>query len=174
MTNEQIIEKLDQCLHQGSLSSLYRHMGRYGEASSLLQDALSELQEHCIFSHEGLALTPKYLFDFSDRTSAVIPLESALWVFRLQDMRYSMRDKRDIMYYSMRIYTITGDKFVLKNRAKADLDEIEEVLTDRYPNFFYGYSEEHDRMVHYILEENAKELEALKRRKKKPSDASDE
>ena len=95
-----------------------------------------------------------------------MPLESALWVFRLQDMRYSLREKRDVMHYSMRIYTITGDKFILRDQAKADLDAIENLLTEHYPNFFYGYSEEHDRMVHYILEENVKEQAELKKTKR--------
>ncbi|MBO4410644.1 MAG: hypothetical protein J5794_00420, partial [Lachnospiraceae bacterium] len=63
--------------------------------------------------------------------------------------------------------TITGDTFILRNQAKKDLDAIETQLSERYPNFFYGYSEEHDRMVHYILSENEKELNALKRSKKK-------
>ena len=164
--NERIIEKLDRCIQQGSLSALYRRMARYGDAGELLRDALSEIQEQCILSHEGLVLTPKYLFDFTGSKGDVIPLQSALWVFRLQDMHYSLSERREVMYYSMRIYTITGDKFVLKNRAKEDLDAVEEILTDRYPNFFYGYSEEHDHMVHYILEENAKELKALKKQKK--------
>lgn len=167
MTKDKIIQRTEQSLKRGPLSRLYRLLTRYGNAESILSDALTELKNHCIFSHEGLALTPKYLFDFSEREKAIVPLESALWVFRLQDMKYSFREDRDKMHYSMRIYTITGDTFILKDQAKKDLDAIEDLLTERYPNFFYGYSEEHDRMVHYILSENEKELLELKKAKKK-------
>ena len=166
MTKEKILQFASQALKRGSLSRLYRLLERYGNADSILKDAVSELKGHCIFSHEGLALTPKYLFDFSEREKAIIPLESALWVFRLQDMKYSFREDRDVMHYSMRIYTITGDTFIIKDQKKADLDAIEDLLTERYPNFFYGYSEEHDRMVHYLLAENEKELIQLKKSKK--------
>ena len=166
MTKDKILQITEKSKKQGALSRLYRLMQRYGDADKLLGDAFSELRDHCIFSHEGLALTPKYLFDFSERDKAIVPLESALWVFRLQDMRYSWRLDRDVMHYSMRIYTITGDTFILRDQAKADLDAIENLLTEHYPNFFYGYSEEHDRMVHYILEENEKELAALKKAKR--------
>lgn len=166
MTKDKILEITEQALKRGTLSPLYRLLSHYGPAGKLMKDAMLELRDHCIFSHGGLALTPKYLFDFSGRTRAVVPLESALWVFRLQDMRYSFREKRDVMHYSMRIYTITGDKFILRDQAKADLDAIENLLTEHYPNFFYGYSEEHDRMVHYILEENVKEQAELKKTKR--------
>ena len=166
MTKDKILLKTEQALNRGTLSRLYRLLQRYGNADTILNDALSELEDHCIFSHEGLALTPKYLFDFSEREKAIIPLESALWVFRLQDMKYSFREDRDVMHYSMRIYTITGDTFILKDQTKQDLDAIEDLLTERYPNFFYGYSEEHDRMVHYLLAENEKELTQLKKDKK--------
>ena len=166
MTREKILLKAEQALKRGTLSRLYRLLERYGNADAILRDAISELKDHCIFSHGGLALTPKYLFDFSGREKAVVPLESALWVFRLQDMKYSFRADRDVMHYSMRIYTITGDTFILKDQKKADLDAIEDLLTERYPNFFYGYSEEHDRMVHYLLRENEKELTELKKAKR--------
>lgn len=166
MTKDKIIQKIERSVRRGRLSGLYRMLGRYGNADKILTEAAAELKRHCIFDHEGLALTSKYLFDFSDRSHAIVPLESALWVFRLQDMRFSLLKGRDLMHYSMRIYTITGDAFILRDQAKEDLDKIEELLTDHYPNFFYGYSEEHDRMVHYILAENEKELHELKRRKK--------
>ena len=167
MTKDKIILKTEQALNRGAVSRLYRLLQRYGNASEILNDAITELEDHCIFSHEGLALTPKYLFDFSEREKAIVPLESALWVFRLQDMKYSFKEDRDVMHYSMRIYTITGDTFILKDQSKADLDAIEDLLIEHYPNFFYGYSEEHDRMVHYLLAENEKELAALKKKGKK-------
>ena len=149
---------LEKCRRKKRLSKIYCRLERYGDPDAILKEAREELDGKCIFERSDLALTPKYLIDLSPRVKAVIPLVSALWVFRLQDMRYSLKEQRDVMHYSMRIYTITGDTFVLKNREKKEFDKIEEVLTERYPNFFYGYSEEQDRMVHYILEEQAREL----------------
>lgn len=163
MDNAEILKKAEQGLKRKAFSSIYRRLQAYGDAEKLLSDAIAELRDRCVFVHDGIALTPKYLFDFGDRDHAVIPLESVLWVFRLQDMRYSLKKRREVMHYHMRIYTITGDRFVLRSYQKKDLDTIEDLLTERYPNFFYGYSEEQEGMVHFILEENRKELKALKR-----------
>ena len=149
------------------LSMTYVRLRNYGNADVILADAEKELSERSILEEDNMVLTPKYLFEFSSDLSAIIPLESVLWVFRLENMRYSFKSRREKMFYSLRIVTIAGDTFVLKDKQKAHLDKIMEVLTDRYPNFFYGYSEEHDRMVHYILEENRKELKEKKQKSRK-------
>lgn len=164
MQDGKLIEKLKKTRKRCMVSRVYRRLLPYGDPDRILQDAVKELTSGTIFQENGLALTPKYLIVFSGRTRAVIPLESALWVFRLQNMRYSFLKDRDVMHYSMRIYTITGDKLILKDRKKEELDRIEALLTDRYPNFFYGYSEEHDRMVRYILTEQAREVKENRRK----------
>lgn len=148
------------------LSKMYRRLKKYGRADRILSDAQSELDQDRLLDRGDLVLTPKYLFEFRAELSSIIPLESVLWVFPLQDMKYSFKDHREKMAYSLRIMTITGDTFELKDKPKEDLDKINEVLTERYPNFFYGYSEEHNRMVHYILAENKKELKAIGRKKR--------
>ena len=146
------------------LSPGYRRLRRYGDADRIVQDAEREIRDNTILEARKLTLTPKYLIEFDSDRTAVIPLESVLWVFHLRDMKYSLRERRERMLYSLRITTITGDVFTLKDYRKNELDKIMEVLTERYPNFFYDYSEEHERMVDYILEENRKELRARKDR----------
>jgi len=140
------------------LSRPLRRLAGYGDRETLLKDANEELAGNVILARGTLRLTPKYLFDFSPDIHAIVPLESVLWVFDTQNMRYSLRERREKMFYSLRIVTITGDTFVLKDKEKEDLTTIMGVLTDRYPNFFYGYSEDHSAMVRYILKENRREL----------------
>lgn len=166
MIGTELETALTKALRRKSVSRLYSTLSHYGNPEVVLRDALKELKTHTIYRHNDLALTPKYLIDMSPSVRAVIPLESALWVFRMQYMRHHLLVNRDVMHYAMRIYTITGDIYILKNRSKEDFDEIEALLTDRYPNFFYGYSEAHDEMVHYILSEQKREI-AEKRKEKK-------
>ena len=142
------------------LSLAYRRLGAYGNAKAILLEAEKELSDNWFFKHNDLALTPKYLFEFNGDETAIIPLTDVLWLFRYETLVYSFRDRREQLHYNMRIVTITGDRFTLKNKQKEDLDGIMDLITERYPNFFYGYSEEHDQMVHYILEENKRELRA--------------
>lgn len=142
------------------LSRTYRRLKDYGNARSILLEAEKELSEDWFFKHNDLALTPKYLFEFNGDETAIIPLTDVLWLFRYETLVYSFKARREQLQYNMRIVTITGDRFTLKNKQKEDLDGIMDLITERYPNFFYGYSEEHDQMVHYILEENRRELRA--------------
>ncbi len=144
------------------LSVTYRRLKDYGNARAILSEAEKELSEDWFFKHNDLALTPKYLFEFNGGQTAIIPLTDVLWLFRYETLVYSFKARREQLEYNMRIVTITGDRFTLKNKQKEDLDGIMDLITERYPNFFYGYSEEHDQMVHYILEENKRELRARK------------
>jgi len=145
------------------LSRSVRRLSGYGDREEILLDANRELAESPILYRGSMTLTPKYLFDFSSDVSAIVPLESVLWVFDTQKLRFSLQERREKMVYTLRVVTISGHTFELRNKQKDDLDTIMEVLTDRYPNFFYGYSEEHDTMVHYILKENRRELRENRR-----------
>ena len=146
------------------LSVTYLRLRNYGDAEKILNDAEKEIADSCILRQSNMVLTPKYLLEYSSDVSALIPLESVLWVFPLQNLRFSLRERRKKMVYALCITTIAGDNFILKNKKKEDIDKVTEVLTDRYPNFFYGYSEEHDKMVHYLLAESKKELKEKKRK----------
>ncbi len=151
------------------LSRTYLRLKNYGSASKILQDADAELSSRRLLEEGNTILTPKYLVEFSPDASAVIPLESVLWIFKTSRMKYVLKDRRERMFFTLRIVTIAGDTFIIRDKKKADIDQIENVLTERYPNFFYGYSDEHDKMVRYILRESKRELKANKKNKKTAS-----
>ena len=148
------------------LSGTVRRLSGYGDREEILAEADAELSGDVILSRGSMTLTPRYLFDFSPEVSAIVPLESVLWVFDTQNMRWSFKDRQEKMFYTLRIVTITGETFV-KEKRKEDLNTIMEVLTDLYPNFFYGWSEEHDSMVRYILKENRRELKENRKNRRK-------
>jgi len=150
-----------------TISLPYRRLSRYGNAAELLEDAENELIAEPILQEENLYLTPKYLISVTPFSIAVIPLVSVLWVFQLNNMRFSLKTKREMMYYHLRIVTITGDTFKIQNRRKEEISSILNILIDRYPNFFYDYSADHEEMVHYILTENKNEIRENKRKSRK-------
>ena len=141
-------------------STSFRKLKEYGDADKLMKDAEEELRFDCILREGNIALTPKYLIEFNADKTAVIPLESVLWVYEYQRMKYDRKTRREKMYYTERIVTINGDAYSLEDRPRAVLDQINEVLTERYPNFFFGYSEEHERLVRYLLRERKNEKNA--------------
>ena len=147
----------------GKLSIEYGRLQKYGDADSIIAEASAEYASKCILENEHIALTPKYLIHFSGRRTEIIPLVSALWVFETQQFIEERLGQPEQMIYTLYITTITCERYKIRIEDRRAIDEIMELLTDRYPNFFYGYSEEHSRMVHYILDENRKELNALKK-----------
>ena len=146
------------------LSAACIRLRRYGDADELLNQAEKELASEVLLDTGKLTLTPRFLIEYNADKTAIIPLTSVLWVFQMQYMKYSFREHAERMLYSLRITTITGDVFTLKDYKKSELDLIMEVLEERYPNFFYDYSEEHERMVNYILDENEKELKQKRKK----------
>ncbi len=148
----------------GKFTKEYLRLQKYGDADRIISDAESEYVEKCILENSRIALTPKYLIHFSGKRIEIIPLESALWVFETQQLENELFSQREQMIYTLYITTITGDRYKIRMDDRKSVDEVTELLTERYPNFFYGYSPEHSRMVHYILDENQKELNALKKR----------
>ena len=70
------------------------------------------------------------------------------------------------MFYTERIVTITGESFSLEDRPRSTLDQINTMLTERYPNFFFGYSEEHERLVRYLLRERQSEKTTSRKRRR--------
>lgn len=140
-----------------ALTPAIRLLFRYGNEEEILDAAEKELNGEHIVDTGNKILTPKYLFRFIGDKSAVIPLQSVLWVFPYENLRFSLRRRKQVMRYYLRIVTITGDAFTLATENRSNIDAFMHVLTERYPNFFYGYSEEHERMVRYILEESRRE-----------------
>lgn len=148
----------------GKFTKEYSRLSKYGDADRIISEAARELSSKCLLKSGGIMLTPKYLIHFSGSRTEIIPLESALWVFETQELRNELFSQKEQMIYTLYITTITGERYKIRSESHEGIAEITELLTDRYPNFFYGYSPEHSRMVHYILEENQKELNALKKR----------
>lgn len=145
------------------LSPGVQRLAKYGDLKVLLKECETELLGKHLVDQDNMVLTNRYLFKFAGTKSAIVPLPSALWVFPLNNMRMSFLERRERMVYFLRVVTIQGDTFRFASLHKKNIDLIIDTLTDRYPNFFYGYSDEHDKMVRFILAENR--LENKKKKK---------
>lgn len=149
-----------------ALSHSYRKLKKYGNPKKLRRASQKEIKENLIWKNDHLCLTPKYLVDQTDEWG-IIPLESVLWVFTMHFMHYRPRSKKNEMRYQLEIVTITGDSYLIDRCSSEDVRRIRAELEERYPNFFYGFSKEHEEMVNYIVAENKKELKELKRSARK-------
>lgn len=149
-----------------ALSAAVRRLSKYGNADAILQDAEKELAAPHLLDQDNMVLTPRFLFKFAGNNSVIVPLESALWVYPLNNMRYSFTEGRERMVYFLRVVTIAGDTFRFASLYKKNIDKIIDTLTERYPNFFYDYSEEHYKMVRFILKENKAEAQKNAKRSK--------
>ncbi len=135
-------------------SRTVRKLARLGSRAALLADANEEYMKPHILDQDNMVLTPKYLFKFAGDRSAIVPLQSVLWVYEFNNMRRSFSTGRERMVYFLRVVTIAGDTIQFASLYQKNIQKVVDTLTERYPNFFYGYSEEHDKMVSYILREN--------------------
>lgn len=139
------------------VSRAVRTLSGYGKAEEIMADAEAAFLGPHLLEQDNVVLTEKYLFKFAGTNSAIVPLTSVLWVFGLNNMRYSFTEKRERMVYFLRVVTISGKVYKFASLYKKNIDKITDTLSERYPNFFYGYSDEHDKMVRYILSENKRE-----------------
>ncbi|CVI67918.1 hypothetical protein NDGK_01057 [Clostridiales bacterium CHKCI001] len=138
-----------------------RRLRKYGNLSQIITQVEQELDNNCIIRTSNMALTPNYLIEFSEDVSAIIPLSSVLWTYKHGDLRRNWKFQKK-MRYSLHVITNKGDNFTFKNKQSADVEQILNELTNRYPSFFYGYSEEHQELMNHIL----KDLK-MERKKKK-------
>lgn len=137
------------------LSPAYRRLHKYGKPSVIIREVDRELREECLVLTKDMALLSDYLIEFSEDISVIVPLKNILWVYEHATLKQSSAFKR--LSYTLHIVMEDGDSFVFNHKLKEDIDIIIEELSLRYPNFFYGYSDEHYRMVKHILKENRKE-----------------
>ncbi|MBR6321386.1 MAG: hypothetical protein IKR59_00830 [Lachnospiraceae bacterium] len=142
----------------------YSRLQRYGDADRIIKEAAEEYAAGCILENDRIALTRRFLIHFSGKRTEIIPLDSALWVFETQELKNELFSQQEQMIYTLYITTITGERYKIRMEDHEGIEEVTNLLTVRYPNFFYGYSAEHSRMVHYILDENQKELTALRKK----------
>lgn len=137
------------------LSPAYLHLGRYGNPRKLIRFVEYELENSVIIHTKDMVLTSHYLVEFSEDVTALIPLESVLWTYEYATLRYRFPFKH-VLRHNLHIVTVQGDHYLFKNKQAEDVERIYEELTNRFPNFFFGYSQEHEEMVRHILKDNKK------------------
>ncbi len=133
------------------LTSAYQKLRKYGDAEEILEDAETQLADHSLIRTRDMALTSSYLIEFSEDLSAIIPLESVLWTYDHAALRYTIRGKQ--LSYTIHVVTVYGDEYNLKQKSAEDVQVIYNELTTRFPNYFYGYSKEHQQMVRHIIKD---------------------
>lgn len=137
------------------LTPAYRNLGRYGNPRQILYDVERQMKKRVLLQTRTLILTPGYLVEISDDVGAIIPLEAVLWIYDHAAMHYGLKGKR--LSYTIHMVTVKGDEYTMKGKSHKEVDAIYHELTTRYPNYFYGYSREHEEMVRYIIKEMKKE-----------------
>ena len=133
------------------LSPGFIRLYHYGDPDRLLAQVEQQLADSCIIRTNDMALTPGYLVEFSGSTSAIVPMSAVLWAFHFG----TLRGRR--MSYTLHLVMESGDRYSFRNKKKEDLDTIMEQLTEHFPNFFIGYSEEHRQLVEHLLYEKRRE-----------------
>lgn len=133
------------------LTPACRRLKKYGEPELILQDAQRQLARQIRTRTKDMVLTPDYLIEFSGDVSAVIPLQSILWTYDHAALHYTLRGKQ--LSYTIHVVTVYGDEYNLKQKTAEDVQVIYNELTSRYPNYFYGYSKEHLKMVKHLIKE---------------------
>ena len=136
------------------LTPAYRRLRKYGNPEEILAKVEEELYNSSRIRTRDMVLTASYLLEFSADVTAIIPLEAVLWTYDHASMRYTLRGKT--LSYTIHVVTIYGDEYNLKKKSAEDVQVIYNELTSRFPNYFYGYSREHQQMVRHIIRESEK------------------
>lgn len=142
---------------------VYRRLAKYGRPADIVADVDAQLKDECLVLTKDMALLQDYLIEFSEDISVIVPLKHILWLYEHATLRQSSSFRP--LEFTLHIVMENGDTFLFNKKQKQDIDIILEELSARYPNFFYGYSDEHYQLVHHILEDQKK----TGHRKKKPS-----
>lgn len=133
------------------LTPAYRKLGKYGDPEEILSRAQRQLSQKSLIRTRDMVLTSDYLIEFSEDLSAIIPLESVLWTYDHAALRHTLRGRQ--LSYTIHVVTVHGDEYNLKQKSAEDVQVIYHELTTRYPNYFYGYSREHQQMVRHLIKE---------------------
>lgn len=137
------------------LTKTYRNLERYGDAEKILADVEKQIHRKILLRTKTLILTPRYLVELSDEVCAIIPLEAVLWIYDHAAMRRTLKGRE--LSYTIHMVTMKGEEYTLKGKTHREVSAIYHELNTRYPNFFFGYSKEHQEMVQYMLHEMKKE-----------------
>lgn len=133
------------------LTKTYRNLEHYGDAERILTDVEKQIHRKILFETKTLILTPRYLVELSDEICAIIPLEAVLWIYDHTTMRRTLKGKQ--LSYTIHVVTMKGEEYTLNGKTHREVSAIYHELNTRYPNFFFGYSKEHQEMVQYVLHE---------------------
>ena len=133
------------------LTKTYRNLEHYGNPEKILSDVEKQIRRRILLQTKTLILTPRYLVELSDDICAIIPLPEVLWIYDHAAMRRTIKGRQ--LSYTIHVVTMKGEEYTLTGKSHREVSAIYPELNTRYPNFFFGYSKEHQEMVQYVLHE---------------------
>lgn len=133
------------------LTKTYRNLEHYGNPEEILSDVEKQIRRRILLQTKTLILTPRYLVELSDDICAIIPLPEVLWIYDHAAMRRTIKGRQ--LSYTIHVVTMKGEEYTLTGKSHREVSAIYHELNTRYPNFFFGYSKEHQEMVQYVLHE---------------------
>lgn len=133
------------------LTKTYRNLEHYGNPEKILNDVEKQIRRRILLQTKTLILTPRYLVELSDDICAIIPLPEVLWIYDHAAMRRTIKGRH--LSYTIHVVTMKGEEYTLTGKSHREVSAIYHELNTRYPNFFFGYSKEHQEMVQYVLHE---------------------
>ena len=133
------------------LTKTYRNLEHYGNPERILSDVEKQIRRRILLQTKTLILTPRYLVELSDDICAIIPLPEVLWIYDHAAMRRTIKGRQ--LSYTIHVVTMKGEEYTLTGKSHREVSAIYHELNTRYPNFFFGYSKEHQEMVQYVLHE---------------------
>ena len=133
------------------LTKTYRNLEHYGNPEKILNDVEIQIRRRILLQTKTLILTPRYLVELSDDICAIIPLPEVLWIYDHAAMRRTIKGRQ--LSYTIHVVTMKGEEYTLTGKSHREVSAIYHELNTRYPNFFFGYSKEHQEMVQYVLHE---------------------
>ena len=133
------------------LTKTYRNLEHYGNPEKILNDVEKQIRRRILLQTKTLILTPRYLVELSDDICAIIPLPEVLWIYDHAAMRRTIKGRQ--LSYTIHVVTMKGEEYTLTGKSHSEVSAIYHELNTRYPNFFFGYSKEHQEMVQYVLHE---------------------
>lgn len=133
------------------LTKTHRNLEHYGNPEKILNDVEKQIRRRILLQTKTLILTPRYLVELSDDICAIIPLPEVLWIYDHAAMRRTIKGRQ--LSYTIHVVTMKGEEYTLTGKSHREVSAIYHELNTRYPNFFFGYSKEHQEMVQYVLHE---------------------
>lgn len=133
------------------LTKTYRNLEHYGNPEKILNDVEKQIRRRILLQTKTLILTPRYLVELSDDICAIIPLPEVLWIYDHAAMRRTIKGRQ--LSYTIHVVTMKGEEYTLTGKSHREVSAIYHEPNTRYPNFFFGYSKEHQEMVQYVLHE---------------------